>query len=149
MRVRALNFCILIIIFNVSLFILNSLQIFPLGYSPNFAGGGSYGNKLIHLVIKGFTKNGQLDYGVIAGTVITILGFFAGISYLGKFVSPVGWTMTVFTGVFWTSFLLGWQPITSILKSLGWELLNVPFFFIIAILFILGAMELAGGNVYE
>ena len=157
MRIRAFEFCIILILFNISIFVLNAISVFPPNYTPRY---GNASSQTLHppsfldraktYIIQGFVNpDGTLNKGKIIATVGAIAGFLALLSYASRWISPNGMIITVFSLIFWGSFTASWATMREIFITMGLGILEVPFFFVFAIFFILGIMEIAGGATYE
>jgi len=151
MKFRALNFCIMIILFNLSLTILTGANIMigsddSLGVEPHYPGEENTTSGSGRFHFGGFLdSSGHLSKAAITAVVIGVFGFLATTVVTG-FLTPVGLNILVFSAVFWTTTTTGMVTINDILITLGWSYMILPLYLIFAIFFIIGAMELAGGG---
>jgi len=161
MKFRALNICIMILLFNISVTIIDGASIL-LGGNPQLEPEYPKGNEtsanvsttsqswLGKLVRKFFhftgflDSDGNLNRGTIAGVVIAVIAFLG--TVITGFQSPVGLNVILFGAIFWTTTVVGLRPINDIFITFGWSYMIVPVYLIIAVFYVIGAMELAGGG---
>ena len=156
MRFRALNFCIMLILLNVSLIILTSADVLTSNElpssklptegsvsEPDADVSGGILNKLSRYV--GFVNDdGSINLehvGVAFGAVVAVLA----ITTL-NFVSTSGLLVVLFSTIFWGTTIVSMGTIDEMLKSFGWGYMFAPTYLMIGIFFIIGAMELSGGG---
>jgi len=156
MRFRALNFCIMLILLNVSLIILTSADVITSDEAPSpklptedsvSQPDADLGDKILGKLTKyvGFVNDdGSINLahvGVAFGAVVAILA----VTTL-TFVSTSGLLVVLFSIIFWGSTVITMGTIDEMLKSFGWGYMFAPTYLMIGIFFIVGAMELSGGG---
>jgi len=159
MKFRALNFCIMLILLNVSILILTSANVLLPSEVPSpkmpTEGGASQSvdenkgyiediiDKLTNYV--GFVNDdGSINLvhvGVAFGAVVAILS----VTTL-SFVSTSGLLVVLFSIIFWGSTVITMGTMDEMFKSFGWGYMFAPMYLVIGIFFIIGAMELSGGG---
>ena len=156
MKFRALNFCIMLILLNVSLLILTSADVLTSNEIPSSKlptegsvsqPDASIGEKILNKLNSyvGFVNDdGSINLehvGVAFGAVVAILAITT-----FKFVSISGLVVVLFSTIFWGTTIISMGTIDEMLKSFGWGFMFAPIYLIIGIFFIVGAMELSGGG---
>jgi len=134
MRFRALSICIFLIIFNFSLYMMDELGF----VQPPVSGQTSLGEKQFefHLDKSSFKI---LFYAIIGMFTASTLFYTITRSYVPSVI-------TVFSGIFWGSFISAFPAIEGILKLMQMSVFSLPIFGIVTILFIIGVLELVGGG---
>jgi len=146
MRFRALNFCIMIILFNLALGILTASNvIINMGVEPQYSSNNTSSTVGTYHFGGFVDENGQLSKTAIRNVVLSVFGFLATV-IATRLLTPVTLNVMIFGAIFWFSTVAGMTPVEEMMKTLGWGYMILPMYLIFGIFFIVGAMELTGGG---